>query len=329
MSSKNLSSIATDVINTYGITATNIINTYRFGGERVVGFFDERFAQAVNRGASALRVELRSNLISSQQRLSGYYVRGVHFGTERAQNAVGMAVDLATRSVGIVSTNAARIGGRREPERSGCAQQRRDAGGPDRRADCRAHRGRQQRPGQARRRQAGAGQGHRHAQAERDQAQGRRDAQARHQDRHPAGEPAIADAATDTSNTARRVARRAKTATRQVNDTVADVAGKTSNAARLWRARARRSPAPPDGRLTGAWGATTSTQAGPPGEAGGIEQARRVRPAWAAADDPAQALVDVASPNPAVPGPGTCPGGASLIAAREASGMGLRGERMR
>ena len=35
MSQKNLSSMATDVISTYGITATNVINTYRFGGERV------------------------------------------------------------------------------------------------------------------------------------------------------------------------------------------------------------------------------------------------------------------------------------------------------
>ena len=65
MSQKNLSTVATDVIATYGITATNVINSYRFGGERVAGFVDQRFAAAVNRGASALRKDLRSNLIDS------------------------------------------------------------------------------------------------------------------------------------------------------------------------------------------------------------------------------------------------------------------------
>jgi hypothetical protein len=109
MSQKNLSSVATDVIATCGITATNIINSYRFGGERIAGFVDQRFAAAVNRGAAALRKGLRSNLIGSQQRVSGYYVKGVHIGTDRAENVVGVAVDLATKGVSLVATNAGRI----------------------------------------------------------------------------------------------------------------------------------------------------------------------------------------------------------------------------
>jgi hypothetical protein len=109
MTNKNLSSVATDVIATYGITATNVINTYRFGGERVAGFVDQRFASVVNRGAAALRKDLRLNLIDSQQRVSGYCVKGVHFGTDQAQNAVGVAVDLATKGVSLVATNAERI----------------------------------------------------------------------------------------------------------------------------------------------------------------------------------------------------------------------------
>ncbi len=109
MSNKSLSSVATDVIATYGITATNVINTYRFGGERIAGFVDQRFAAVVNRGAAALRKDLRSNLIGSQQRVSGYYVKGVHFSTDRAQNVVGVAVDLATKSVSLLATNADRI----------------------------------------------------------------------------------------------------------------------------------------------------------------------------------------------------------------------------
>ena len=109
MSHKSLSSVATDVIATYGITATNVINTYRFGGERVAGFVDQRFAAVVNRGAAALRKDLRSSLIGSQKRVSDYYVKGVHFGTDRAENVVGVAVDLATKGVSLVATNADRI----------------------------------------------------------------------------------------------------------------------------------------------------------------------------------------------------------------------------
>ena len=106
---QNLSSVATDVITTYGITATNVINSYRFGGERLIGFVDERFAMAVNNGASALNKKIRANLIDNQQRISSYSVKGVHAGTDRAQQVVGFAVDLATKGVGFVAANAERI----------------------------------------------------------------------------------------------------------------------------------------------------------------------------------------------------------------------------
>lgn len=109
MSTKNLSSVATDVITAYGITATNVINSYRFGGERIAGYVDARFATAVNRGAALLRNDIRSNLIGGQQRVSGYYVKGIHFGTDRAQTAVGAAVDLATKGVSLMAANAERL----------------------------------------------------------------------------------------------------------------------------------------------------------------------------------------------------------------------------
>lgn len=109
MSTKNLSSVATQVIGAYGITATNVINSYRFGGERFVGFIDERFAAAVNRSAPAISQNLRSNLIDKQQRVSGFYVKGLHLGTDRAQSVVGVAVDLATKGVNVVASNASRL----------------------------------------------------------------------------------------------------------------------------------------------------------------------------------------------------------------------------
>lgn len=109
MSTKNLSTVATEVIETYGITATNVINSYRYGGERIIGFFDERFASVVDRSASALSQNLRSGLIDNQQRVSGFYAKGLHFGTDRAQSVVGVAVDLATKGVSIVASGATRL----------------------------------------------------------------------------------------------------------------------------------------------------------------------------------------------------------------------------
>ena len=106
MSQKNLSSVTTNVIATYGITATNVINTCRFGGERFAGLVDQGFASVVNRGAVAIRKDLRTNLINSQQRVSGYCVQGVHLGTDKAQNIVGMAVDLASKGVSLVAASA-------------------------------------------------------------------------------------------------------------------------------------------------------------------------------------------------------------------------------
>lgn len=109
MSTKNLSSVATQVIGAYGMTATNVINTYRYGGERVVGFIDERFATVVNRSGAAFSQDLRTSLIDKLQRVSGIYVKGLHLGTDRAQSVVGVAVDLATKGVNVVASNARRL----------------------------------------------------------------------------------------------------------------------------------------------------------------------------------------------------------------------------
>ncbi|WP_210545043.1 hypothetical protein [Rhodoferax sp. PAMC 29310] len=93
MPKKNLFRIAADVIATNGITATNVINTYRLGGERVAVFVDQRFAAVINRRTVELRKDMRSNLMDSQQRVSGYCVKGEHFGTDQTQNVLGLAVN--------------------------------------------------------------------------------------------------------------------------------------------------------------------------------------------------------------------------------------------
>jgi hypothetical protein len=107
--SQNLSSVASAVIESYGNTAINMINAYRVGGERVIGFFDQRFEAAVNTGAARLSDELRGNLIDTEKRISGYYTRGLHFGTERAESAVNTAVELASKGVDRLAANAERF----------------------------------------------------------------------------------------------------------------------------------------------------------------------------------------------------------------------------
>ena len=109
MSTNTLSSVATAVIESYGNTAINMINAYRVGGERVIGFVDQRFEAAVNTGAARLSEELRSNLIDTEKRISGYYAKGLQFGTERAESAVSSAVELANKGVDRMAANAERF----------------------------------------------------------------------------------------------------------------------------------------------------------------------------------------------------------------------------
>jgi len=109
MSNKSLSSVATAVIESYGNTAINMINAYRVGGERVIGFVDQRFEAAVNTGAARLSDELRANLIDTEKRISGYYAKGLQFGTERAESAVSSAVELANKGVDRMAANAERF----------------------------------------------------------------------------------------------------------------------------------------------------------------------------------------------------------------------------
>ena len=78
-------------------------------GERLIGFVDSSFATAVTRGQSVYGKGVVSNLIGGQQRVSGYSVKGLHLGTDGAQRAVGVAVDLATKGVGFVAANAGRF----------------------------------------------------------------------------------------------------------------------------------------------------------------------------------------------------------------------------
>ena len=109
MSAKNLSTIANEIIETNGKTAINVLTSYRVGGERLIGYVDQRFATAVNTGAARLSDEFRSNLINGQQRISGFYVKGLTIGTDRAESLVSSAVEMASKGVDTFAANAERF----------------------------------------------------------------------------------------------------------------------------------------------------------------------------------------------------------------------------
>jgi hypothetical protein len=109
MSKHNLSSVTAAVIDSYGNTAINVIHAYRAGSERVIGFVDQRFEAVVNTDAVNLAEQVRTSLIDTQQRISGYTTKRLHHGTERAENAIHTAVDLAHKGARRIAANAERF----------------------------------------------------------------------------------------------------------------------------------------------------------------------------------------------------------------------------
>ena len=232
MSNKNLSTVATEVIAACGITATNVINSYRYGGERLFGFVDTRFASVVNRGAAALRADLRSNLIGAQQRVTGYYVKGVHRSTDRVQSVVGVAVDLATKGVGLVAEGAVRLD--RAANVNALAALDRVVRPAAQVVSLMAERIEEGSSALVRR-VAGATVPAKALATRKLKATTLKAAAARKRITKTATREvsqAVADTATSASNAARRVARQAKTTTERVNKAVAETATQTSNAAR-------------------------------------------------------------------------------------------------
>lgn len=232
MAKKNLSSVATGVIATSGITATNVINAYRFGGERIAGFVDQRFAAVVNRSAVVLAKDLRANLIGSQQRVSGFYVKGVNYGTDRAQDVVGVAVDLATKAVSLVAANADRLD--RAANLNALARVNRIVMPA---ADLVVKVADRLEDGSSElvKRVSGKAMPAKAIATRKLTATTRKATATRKRLTKDATRKAgtlVADVATETSNTARRVASKTRTAGKQVVSSVAAVATDTSNAAR-------------------------------------------------------------------------------------------------
>jgi hypothetical protein len=109
MSAKNLSTVTTELITSYGNTAKNVIQAYRVGNARITSFVDQRWANAVNRVGTQLSAEIRSNALAAQQKVSGYYSKSVSITTDSADMAVDKAVEIVGKSVTQVAANASRF----------------------------------------------------------------------------------------------------------------------------------------------------------------------------------------------------------------------------
>jgi len=107
MSIDNLSTVASDVIASYGKTAKNVIHAYRAGGTRAIGFVDQRFESVVERRAKRISPSVRDNLVSAQKTISGYYVKGIQLTTGGADSVIDTVVDLAAKGVQRIASNAA------------------------------------------------------------------------------------------------------------------------------------------------------------------------------------------------------------------------------
>lgn len=107
MSAKSLSTVASDLIESYGNTAKNVIDAYRASGERVVSVLEQRWNRALKESRSELTAEVAKNASAAQQAFSAYYSKGLTLTTNGAQQLVSQLVKLAETGVERAAANAA------------------------------------------------------------------------------------------------------------------------------------------------------------------------------------------------------------------------------
>lgn len=104
--STNLSSATHDLIASYGNTAKHVVNAYRTGGERMVGFFEQRWELAMEKSSPQLTAEVRHNATAAQQAFGSYCTRGLTFTTDGADALIEKLVNLTMGGVQQVATQA-------------------------------------------------------------------------------------------------------------------------------------------------------------------------------------------------------------------------------
>lgn len=106
MTAKNLSTVATDLIECYGNTAKNVIDAYRAGGERVVTVLEQRWNTALKQSRSQLTSDVAKNASAAQLAFSVFYSKGLTQSTKGAEMVVSQLVKLAGAGVERVAANA-------------------------------------------------------------------------------------------------------------------------------------------------------------------------------------------------------------------------------
>ena len=106
MTAKNLSTVAADLIESYGNTAKNVIDAYRAGGERVVSLLEHRWNAALKESRSQLTADTVKNASAAQLAFSVYYSKGLSFTAKGAQQVVNQLVKVAEAGVERASANA-------------------------------------------------------------------------------------------------------------------------------------------------------------------------------------------------------------------------------
>ncbi len=106
MRAKNLSTVASDLIESYGNTVKNVIDAYRAGGERVVSLLEKRWTMALKQSRTDLTAETTKNASAAQQVLSGYYTKGLMLTANGAHQVVNQLVKVAEAGVERVAANA-------------------------------------------------------------------------------------------------------------------------------------------------------------------------------------------------------------------------------
>ncbi|HEY1103294.1 MAG TPA: hypothetical protein VGE70_07710 [Burkholderiaceae bacterium] len=106
MSATTLSTVTVDLIGSYGNTAKNVIQAYRSGGERLVGFVEQRWERALDQSRAQLAAEVASNASAAQKVFGSYYVKGITLTADGADAVVNNVVRLAEKGVAQVAANA-------------------------------------------------------------------------------------------------------------------------------------------------------------------------------------------------------------------------------
>ena len=109
MTAKNLATVTTELIESYGNTAKNVINAYRVGNERAVSYVNQSWAAAVKKTGTRLSADVRGNAVAAQKKITALYAQGVTLTSDGADVAVNKAVELAEKGIVQVAANASRF----------------------------------------------------------------------------------------------------------------------------------------------------------------------------------------------------------------------------